>query len=396
MKCIFFLCIYSTAYWKLKGHQLFNCMEDNRGLNHVRDQAIKHDESHNSNTLTIKRMAPVENAGKGRRIIINVSGLRFETYEKTLRQFPDTLLGSTAKRDFYYDSESNEYFFDRNRSSFEAILFFYQSNGKLVRPSGVPFHVFSDEVKFFELGKEHLQRLEAEEGYISDEKPVMPTNPTQKKIWELFEYPDSSLPARILALWSVSVILLSIVVFCLETLPSIRCVEDPSGPGCDKYIKNGTSKSKTGEKHDVWFVIEILCICWFTLEYVVRLLSSPQKLVFIRTFLNIIDLVAILPYYITLPMNEARVTSLAVLRVIRLVRVFRIFKLSRHSKGLQVLGYTLRSSSRELAMLIFFLLIGVVLFASAVFYAEQDSEKSQFNSIPDAFWWAVVTMTTVG
>lgn len=180
------------------------------------------------------------------------------------------------------------------------------------------------------------------------------------------------------------------MVFCLETLPSIRCATDPSGPGCEAH-------GGTPQPEKMWYtVIEILCISWFTLEYVVRLLSSPQKLVFIRTFLNIIDLVAILPYYITLPMNEARVTSLAVLRVIRLVRVFRIFKLSRHSKGLQVLGYTLRSSSRELAMLIFFLLIGVVLFASAVFYAEQDNKKSQFRSIPDAFWWAVVTMTTVG
>ena len=377
-------------------------MEINPGLNHIKDQPTNETspESHNSSTLMPKRMAAVDNGGKGRRIIINVSGLRFETYEKTLCQFPETLLGCAAKRDFYYDSENNEYFFDRNRSSFEAILFFYQSDGKLVRPSGVPFHVFSDEVKFFELGKEHLQRLEIEEGYITDEKPILPTNPTQRKIWQLFEYPDSSLPARFLALWSVSVILLSIVVFCLETLPSIRCVDDPTGPGCNNTNKqNGTSlNNKPGEKDekDVWFVIEILCITWFSLEYIVRLLSSPQKLVFIRTFLNIIDLVAILPYYITLPMNEARVTSLAVLRVIRLVRVFRIFKLSRHSKGLQVLGYTLRSSSRELAMLIFFLLIGVVLFASAVFYAEQDNAKSQFSSIPDAFWWAVVTMTTVG
>lgn len=359
-------------------------MEINPGLNHISEQP-----SNNSTVQIPKPSLGGENSDKGRRIIINVSGLRFETYEQTLSQFPSTLLGSASKRDFYYDIENNEYFFDRNRSSFEAILFFYQSHGKLVRPNGVPFYVFSEEVKFFELGQEFLHRLEMDEGYISEEKPVMPTNETQKRIWQLFEYPDSSMPARFLAMWSVSVILLSIVVFCLETLPSIRCTSDSSGPGCEKY-------STTTEPDKIWFVIEVLCISWFSLEYVVRLLSSPQKLLFIRTFLNIIDLVAILPYYITLPMNEARVTSLAVLRVIRLVRVFRIFKLSRHSKGLQVLGYTLRSSSRELAMLIFFLLIGVVLFASAVFYAEQDSKESQFTSIPDAFWWAVVTMTTVG
>ncbi|XP_068673866.1 potassium voltage-gated channel subfamily A member 3-like [Montipora capricornis] len=366
-----------------------------RILNHIGGDQETNEmstETHNSTTSTPNRM--VGNGEKGRRIVINVSGLRFETYDKTLGQFPETLLGCAAKRDFYYDSENNEYFFDRNRSSFEAILFFYQSNGKLVRPSGVPFYVFAEEVKFFELGKEHLQRLEIAEGYITDDKPILPTNLTQRRVWEFFEYPDSSLAARVLALWSVSVILLSIVVFCLETLPDFRCSKDSDGPGCEK---NSSSTNDAGAKkvHDVWFVIEILCITWFTFEYVVRLLSAPQKLVFIRSFLNIIDLVAILPYYITLPMNEARVTSLAVLRVIRLVRVFRIFKLSRHSKGLQVLGYTLRSSSRELAMLMFFLFIGVVLFASAVYYAELGSQ-SNFESIPDAFWWAVVTMTTVG
>lgn len=371
--------------------------EINSGLNHIGEQPTPSAGlSRNSMTLITKPTSREENGNKGRRIIINVSGLRFETYEKTLSQFPATLLGCAAKRDFYFDSENNEYFFDRNRSSFEAILFFYQSNGKLVRPNGVPFNVFAEEVRFFELGKEYLQRLEEDEGYIAEEKPKMPANQTQRKIWELFEYPDSSLPARFVALWSVSVILLSIIVFCLETLPRYRCVQDPQGPGCKKYQNVTTSDTKTSEKNGVWFIIEVLCITWFTVEYVVRLLSSPQKLVFIRTFLNIIDLVAILPYYITLPMNETRVTSLAVLRVIRLVRVFRIFKLSRHSKGLQVLGYTLRSSSRELAMLIFFLMIGVVLFASAVFYAEQDSKETKFSSIPDAFWWAVVTMTTVG
>lgn len=128
--------------------------------------------------------------------------------------------------------------------------------------------------------------------------------------------------------------------------------------------------------------------------------------------MNAIDLMAIAPYFITLatiltkePMDESLVVpdekdqpgaSLAMLRVMRLVRVFRIFKLSRHSKGLQILGMTLKASLRELALLMFFLLIGVILFSSAIYYAEAGSERSYFKSIPDAFWWAVVTMTTVG
>lgn len=131
--------------------------------------------------------------------------------------------------------------------------------------------------------------------------------------------------------------------------------------------------------------------------------------------MNAIDFMAIVPYFITLATmfaedkeidkrkshslggeKQSQAMSLAILRVIRLVRVFRIFKLSRHSKGLQILGMTLKSSMRELGLLIFFLLIGIILFSSAVYYAESGSERSHFKSIPDAFWWALVTMTTVG
>ncbi|KAI4825516.1 hypothetical protein KUCAC02_021196 [Chaenocephalus aceratus] len=119
--------------------------------------------------------------------------------------------------------------------------------------------------------------------------------------------------------------------------------------------------------------------------------------------MNIIDVVAIAPYFITLGLDLAehqgssqQAASLAILRVIRLVRVFRIFKLSRHSKGLQILGQTLQASLRELGLLIFFLIIGVVLFSSSVYFAEAEDPDSGFTSIPDAFWWAVVTMTTVG
>jgi hypothetical protein len=118
--------------------------------------------------------------------------------------------------------------------------------------------------------------------------------------------------------------------------------------------------------------------------------------------MNIIDLVAIVPYFITLftilaeeKTKSNQAMSLAILRVIRLVRVFRIFKLSRHSKGLQILGQTLRASMQELALLMFFLFIGVILFSSAVYFAEQSEPESFFKSIPDAFWWAMITMTTV-
>lgn len=205
-------------------------------------------------------------------------------------------------------------------------------------------------------------------------------------------------------------------------------------------------------------MIETVCIVWFTFEFIVRfghkissfirsyatveivnlyfrLISCPNKLSFFSDMMNIIDIIAIIPYFITLATVVAeeedlmflplapvsaqekltnQAMSLAILRVIRLVRVFRIFKLSRHSKGLQILGRTLKASMRELGLLIFFLFIGkltykflyqilmitnvsssgVVLFSSAVYFAEAGSDSSLFKSIPDSFWWAVVTMVS--
>src|SRR6218665_713201 len=228
----------------------------------------------------------------------------------------------------------------------------------------------------------------------------MPDNPIQRKVWLLFEYPESSMAARILALISVTVILLSIVIFCLETLPQFKRYRITNS------TKNGT---ETPEEDDVpklsepFFLIETACIIWFTSELLIRFAASPDHLLFFKNMMNLIDLVAIVPYFITLGTalaDESRTSNqampLAILRVIRLVRVFRIFKLSRHSKGLQILGQTIRASMRELGLLIFFLLICVILFSSAVYFAEADTPSSHFRSIPDAFWWAVVTMTTVG
>ena len=159
----------------------------------------------------------------------------------------------------------------------------------------------------------------------------------------------------------------------------------------------------TNRFRNPFWILETVCICWFGLELVVRYLCCPNKLKFWKNIMNIIDVIAIIPYFISLATDEdssavdndkKKGMSLAILRVIRLVRVFRIFKLSRHSKGLQILGQTLKASMRELGLLIFFLFIGVVLFSSAVYFAEMDTNKD-FDSIPAAFWWAVVTMTTV-
>ena len=173
---------------------------------------------------------------------------------------------------------------------------------------------------------------------------------------------------------SVFVILLSIVIFCLETLPEFKHYK------VFNTTANGTKveEDEVPDVTDPFFIVETLAIIWFTFELLVRFLACPNKYIFAKDVMNMIDLMAIIPYFITLativaekeeviapkapisPTKEGnnQAMSLAILRVIRLVRVFRIFKLSRHSKGLQILGRTLKASMRELGLLMFFLFIG--------------------------------------
>ncbi|XP_061920621.1 potassium voltage-gated channel subfamily A member 1 [Entelurus aequoreus] len=347
------------------------------------------------------------------RVVINVSGLRFETQLKTLAHFPDTLLGNPKKRMRYFDPLRNEYFFNRNRPSFDAILYYYQSGGRLRRPVNVPLDMFSEEIKFYELGAEAMEKFREDEGFIREEERPLPDKEFQRQVWLLFEHPESSGPARGIAIVSVMVILISIVIFCLETLPELK--EDAGERR--RAAGNSTRSHRSYVLTDPFFMVETLCIIWFSFELLVRFFACPSKMAFFRNMMNSIDVVAIIPYFITLGTELAddpddkegkgggggggggggeQATSLAILRVIRLVRVFRIFKLSRHSKGLQILGQTLKASMRELGLLIFFLFIGVILFSSAVYFAEAEEPESHFSSIPDAFWWAVVSMTTVG
>uniref|UniRef100_A0A4W3IS99 Potassium voltage-gated channel subfamily A member 2-like n=1 Tax=Callorhinchus milii TaxID=7868 RepID=A0A4W3IS99_CALMI len=336
------------------------------------------------------------------RAVINISGLRFETGLRTLGHFPDSLLGDPGKRMRYFDPLRNEYFFDRNRPSFDAILYFYQSRGRLRRPANVPFDVFMEEIRFYQLGDQAIANFREEEGFFQEEERALPEGEYQRQVWLLFEYPESSGPAKGIAIVSVLVILISIVIFCLETLPEFR--EDQTRLHMSETAANGTQLvARDNPFTDPFFITETLCIMWFSFELLVRFFSSPSKPGFFKNIMNIIDIVAIIPYFITLftelvhhQSNGQQAMSLAILRVIRLVRVFRIFKLSRHSKGLQILGKTLQASLRELGLLMFFLFIGVILFSSAVYFAESDDPDSSFNSIPEAFWWAVVTMTTVG
>lgn len=355
-------------------------------------------------------------ADSGIRIRINVRGLIFETYEQTLAQYPETLLGSPSKRVEYYNPLSKEYFFDRDKSVFDSILFFYQSCGILSCPEHVPRENFLEEIKFFQLhevDKRYKQEIEPVE--TRKVTPVdMPAHPLRRKIWQLFEYPDSSFYADLLAKFSLIVIIMSTITFCIETLPSFgrKAICWNLAPktlnNSEPYnasLRNNSESPVALETHCIvkeggsyWQSIETGYVVWFTIEYLIRAICAPRTIKFLTSALGIVDFLAILPFYITVLIQDdgTLVTSFPVLRIIRLVLVLRVLKLSRYSKGLKVLARTLIISGKDLPSLLAVLVINVVLFSSVVYYVENDIKNNDFESIPDAFWWAIVTMTAVG
>ena len=113
-----------------------------------------------------------------------------------------------------------EYFLDRHRPSFEALIG-NLSGGKLARPAGVPDDVFLSEVEFYEIEKAAIDEYKRSEGYIV-RHIELPDGRIARRVWELFEYPDTSFVAFLIALLSVFFTCASIVCFCAETVNDWR------------------------------------------------------------------------------------------------------------------------------------------------------------------------------
>lgn len=327
------------------------------------------------------------------RVIINVSGIRYETYEETLANYPNTLLGCPRKRGQFYNAVADEYCLHRNRPAFDAILFFYQSRGILAKPDDVSEDTFQSEVEFYGLKKEWNSILYGSIDSLDEENEVeLPSGSFRSKLYRCLENPSSSLAARVLALWCLFVIVFSTITFCIETLPSLR-IEPRIVP---YNVSNGNVTQTLERKEmdtDYWFIIEGACVAWFTIEYACRVYASPQPLRFLRSLMGLLDVSAVLPFYLTLAIQTTEVTSFSVIRAIRVFRVLRVFKITRYSQAMRIVMNTLYDSSGQLKTLSFTLVVAVVLFSSAMFYAE---EGNTYTSIPDTFWWTIITMTAVG
>ena len=131
-----------------------------------------------------------------------------------------------------------------------------------------------------------------------------------------------------------------------------------------------------------------------------RFLCCPNRFDFLNSSVNVIDFVATISFYTDLILQHlvSHIKNADVFEFFSIIRILRLFKLTRHSSGLKILLQTFRASAKELMLLVFFLVLGIVIFASLVYYAEriQVNPTNDFSSIPLGLWWALVTMTTVG
>ncbi len=142
----------------------------------------------------------------------------------------------------------------------------------------------------------------------------------------------------------------------------------------------------------IFFVLEWFFTGLFTVEYILRLISIKKPLRYVFSFLGLVDLLAIIPSYLSFFFAGAQ--SLLVLRALRLLRVFRIFKLTHFLSEMEFLKIALATSLKKIS--IFMLVVfAMVIILGSVMYLVENGENG-FNSIPDSIYWGIVTLTTVG
>ncbi|XP_078395890.1 voltage-gated potassium channel regulatory subunit KCNG2 [Cetorhinus maximus] len=356
--------------------------------------------------------------------IINVGGIKYRIPWITLDQIPLTRLGKLKTCSGYdeimdicddYDVTHNEFFFDRNPCAFRTIMTFLTA-GKLRLLREMCALSFQEELIYWGIEDENLEWCCRRKLYrkvedleeLKRDYEVLLTEESQgafddttrlgrcmKNLRDMVENPDSGIPGKIFACLSVIFVTITTVSLCISTMPDLR--EEEERGECSQKCYN-------------IFVLETICVAWFSLEFLLRFIQAQSKCAFLRTPLNVIDIMALLPYYISLIIDALSVDGKPsgpgnldlekiglVLRVLRALRILYVMRLVRHSLGLQTLGLTVQRCTREFGLLLLFLCVAMALFSPLVFLAESElGAKHDFTSIPSSYWWAVISMTTVG
>jgi voltage-gated potassium channel len=186
------------------------------------------------------------------------------------------------------------------------------------------------------------------------------------KLKRVIEQSDTDY-GRVLDAFIQALIILSMITFSLGTLPDLS----PS-------------------TRDSLNIIEVITVSVFTVEYLLRLFVADRKLRFVFSFYGLIDLLAILPFFVS-PGFDLRT-----LRAFRLLRIFRAFKLVRYSSAIQRFSKALLIAKEELILFMSFSCLVLYLSAAGIYFFENEAQPDVFSSIFDSLWWSVATLTTVG
>ncbi|XP_041645585.1 potassium voltage-gated channel subfamily G member 4-like [Cheilinus undulatus] len=359
-------------------------------------------------------------------VLINVGGNRYAFPWSTLEQFPQSRLGrlrscttpeEIARLCDDYDETCREYFFDRNPTAFRVILNFLAA-GKLRLLRELCAVSLHDELDYWGVDPGYMERCcrrrmitrveevaereRKEEEWRQKRMMLKKTTKQNEKgyrrltamLREVVENPQSGLAGKMFACLSVVMVLVTVVSLCISTMPDLR---DEENKVCVQISQHWSLKR---------------------FNVVDKGPNAQSKLAFARGPLNIIDAIAILPYYVSLVFDirdesEEDVIMGAgrgyldklslILRLLRALRILYVMRLARHSLGLQTLGLTMQRSIREFGLLLLFVCVAVTLFSPLVHLAESElapfaatHPHHSFSSIPASYWWAIISMTTVG
>lgn len=170
------------------------------------------------------------------------------------------------------------------------------------------------------------------------------------------------------------------VVLLILIAASVMAVILESVPSYAEYVK-------------IWATLEIIFTVIFTIEYVLRLISVTKAKAYAFSFFGIVDLLAILPFYLSFFFTSTN--ALFIVRALRLLRIFRILKLGNYTTEGRVITDSLAASQKKISVFLFGVFI-VVVIIGALMYVIEGGANPSFSSIPISIYWAIVTLTTVG
>ncbi|KAL5267640.1 hypothetical protein ACHWQZ_G004624 [Mnemiopsis leidyi] len=345
---------------------------------------------------------------------INIAGKEYVTTYECLDKHPDTLLGNPTEREKYFRPDMKAYYFNRSRPCFETILAFYQTGRSYQVPDYVCLDLFEEEKEFFRIPEPRP----IEDGSLGSEEEAQITGGflaycpqgVRRKGWVVFQTIMDPTFSRTASIWhtlDIIFICISIVFMIMETDPVVGHYFVYPVPDEDEH----EDLLMIGHLpiNNILYGMESFLILFFTIDIITRFITWPGFLTFWKNIFNILDILSIVPFYISLMAHSMHTENgnghhddevvkqkYLILKMCRIFRIVRVFKFVKHSKDLIVIVKVLLSSRKELGLLVILLGISTVTFGSIMFYVEHESNGVMFNSIMTGCWWALVTITTLG